>query len=47
MAIDLNFLACKSWTDRAVTIDLATADESFIVLPIDLSGFKDFGLSLS
>jgi hypothetical protein len=30
-----------------VTIDLETTNESFIVVPIDLSGFKDFGVSPS
>jgi hypothetical protein len=45
MAIDLVKVSCleKSCTDKGVTIDPEAANETFIVVSIDLSGFKDFG----
>ena len=45
MAIDLVKLSClgESWADKGVTIGPETTNESFIVVPIDLSGLKDFG----
>jgi hypothetical protein len=44
MAIDL---VKVSWTDKGMTIDPRTTIQRFIVLAIDLSGFKDFGGSPS